>query len=179
LKEIKPCTHHAGCCRRRRIRRNGEVYYKYEPRVKLNKKRLPLKEYDTWDEAALVHDVAKFCLRIEHGQFNFPLERYIDLPQIPSELPRDEIVEFVLKYAKAIRQQETYEKASSMPPLNLFDPSNPSLMLEDLEVFMESQDVQACDQTSNYLSNPSNQSLIIEGISISLTYKMAQHGTKI
>jgi len=130
-------------------------------------------------EAALVHDVAKVCLGIEHGHFNFTLEQYIDLPRIPSELPPDEIVEFVLKYAKAIRQQETYQKASSMPPSNLFDPPNPSLMIEDLEVFLESQDVQACDPTKNYLSNPSNQSLIIEGISISLTYKMAQHVTKI
>jgi hypothetical protein len=170
--------YYPGCCRRRRSRQNGEVYYKYEPRVRLNKKRLPLKEYDTWDEAALVHDVAKFCLCIEHGQFNFPLERYIKLPQIPSELPPDKIVEFVLKHSKDIQQQETYQKASSMPPLNR-DPPNPSLMIEDLEVFMESQDVQACDPTSNYLSNPSNQSLIIERISISLTYKMAQHVTKI
>jgi len=85
-------------------------------------------------------------------------------------------VEFVRKYANDIRQQETYQEASSMPPLNLFDPS---LMIEDFEVFMESQDVQACDPTTNYLSNPSNQSLIIEGISISLTYKVAQHVTKI
>jgi len=107
------------------------------------------------------------------------LEQYIDLPRIPSEIPLDEIVEFILKCAKAIQQQETYQKASSMPPSNLFDPPNPSLMIEDLEVFMESQDVQACDPTNNYLSNPSNQSLIIEGISISLTYKMAQHVTKI
>jgi len=151
-----------GCCRRRRIRQNGEVYYKYEARVKLDNKRLPLKEYDTWDEAALVHDVAKFCLRIEHGHFNSPLERYIDLPRIPSELPLDEIVEFILKCAKAIQQQETYQKARSMPPSNLFDPLNPSLMIEDSEVFMESQDVQACDPTNNYLCNPSNQSLNTE-----------------
>jgi hypothetical protein len=110
------------------------------------------------------------------------LEQSTDLPRIPSELPElppDEIVEFVLKYAKAIRQQETYQKASSMPPSNLFDPPNPSLMIEDLEVFMESQDVQACDPTNNYLSNPSNQSLTIEGISISLTHKMAQHVTNL
>jgi len=99
------------------------------------------------------------------------LEQYIDLPRIPSELPLDKIVEFILKCAKAIQQQETYQKASSIPPSNLFDPPNPSLMIEDLEVFMESQDVQACDPTNNYLSNPSNQSLIIEGISISLTYQ--------
>jgi len=90
------------------------------------------------------------------------LEQYIDLPRIPSELPLDKIVEFILKCAKAIQQQETYQKASSIPPSNLFDPPNPSLMIEDLEVFMESQDVQACDPTNNYLSNPSNQSLIIE-----------------
>ncbi len=155
-----------GCCRRRRRRQNGEVYFKYEPRVKLNKRRLPLKEYNTWLEAALVHDVAKVCLGIEHGHLNFTLEQYSELPRIPSELPRDEIVEFVLKCAKVIQQQETYQKASSMPPSNLFDPPNPSLMIEDLEFFTESQDVQACDPTNNYLSNSSNQSLIIEGISI-------------
>jgi hypothetical protein len=168
-----------GCFIRCRRRQNGEVYFKFEPRVKLNKKRLPLKEYNTWDEAALVHDVAKVCLGIEHGHFNFPLEQYIDLPRIPSELPSDEIVEFVLKHAKAIQQQETYRKASSMPPSNLFDPPNPSLMIEDLEVFMVSEDIQACDPTNNYLSNSSNQSLIIEGISISLTSKMARYVTKI
>jgi hypothetical protein len=97
---------------------------------------------------------------------NFTLEQYSELPRIPSELPRDEIVEFVLKCAKVIQQQETYQKASSMPPSNLFDPPNPSLMIEDLEFFTESQDVQACGPTNNYLSNSSNQSSIIEGISI-------------
>jgi len=94
------------------------------------------------------------------------LEQYIDLPRIPSERPPYEIVEFVLKHAKAIRQQEKYQKACSMPPSNVFDPPNPSLMIEDLEVFTESQDVQACDPTNNYLSSPFNQSLSIEGIII-------------
>jgi hypothetical protein len=107
------------------------------------------------------------------------LERYIDLPRFPSELPPDKIVELVRKHAEDIRQQETYQKSSSTPPLNPFDPPNPRLSIEDLEVFMESQDFQACDPTSKYLSNPSNQSLIIEGICISFTYKMAQHVTKI
>ncbi len=160
-----------GCCRRRRLgkkngKKNGEVYYKYEPRVKLNNKRLPLKEYDTWEEAALVHDVAKYCLGIKHGHFNSTLERYIHLPQISSELSPYEIVEFVLKCAKDIQQQETYQKACSMPPSNVFDPPNPSSMIEDLEVFTESQDVQPCDPTNNYLSSPFNQSLSIEGIII-------------
>jgi hypothetical protein len=94
------------------------------------------------------------------------LERYIHLPRISSELPPSKIVELVLNRAKAIRQQETYHKACSMPPLNVFDPLNPILMIEDLEVFTESQDVQACDPTNNYLSSPSNQSLSIEGIII-------------
>ncbi|CAK9254843.1 unnamed protein product [Sphagnum jensenii] len=49
-----------------------------------------------------------------------------------------------------------------MPPSNVFDLPNPSLMIEDLEVFTKSQDVQACDPTNNYLSSPSNQSLSIE-----------------
>ncbi|KAH8973213.1 hypothetical protein BDL97_01G033600 [Sphagnum fallax] len=49
-----------------------------------------------------------------------------------------------------------------MPPSNVFDPPNPSLMIEDLEVFTKSQDVQACDPTNNYLSSLSNQSLSIE-----------------
>ncbi|KAH8973215.1 hypothetical protein BDL97_01G033700 [Sphagnum fallax] len=53
--------------------------------------------------------------------------------------------------------------ASSMPPpSNVSHPPNPSLTIEDLEVFTESQDVQACDPTNNYLSSPSNQSLSIE-----------------
>jgi len=57
--------------------------------------------------------------------------------------------------------------ASSMPPpSNVSHPPNPSLTIEDLEVFTESQDVQACDPTNNYLSSPSNQSLSIEGIII-------------
>jgi hypothetical protein len=94
------------------------------------------------------------------------LEQYIDLPRIPSELPPYEIVKFVLKCAKDIRRQETYQKACSMPPSNVFDLPNPSLMIEDLEVFTKSQDVQACDPTNNYLSSPSNQSLSIEGIII-------------
>jgi hypothetical protein len=94
------------------------------------------------------------------------LEQDIDLQQIPSKLPPDKIVELVLKCAKDIRQQKTYQKACSMPPSNVFDPPNPSLMIEDLEVFTESQDVQACDPTNNYLSSPSNQSLSIEGIII-------------
>jgi hypothetical protein len=110
----------------------------------------------------LVHDVAKFCLGIKHGHFNFPLKQYIHLPQIPSELPPYKIVELVLEHAKDIRQQETYHKACSMRPSNVFDPLNPSLMIEDLEVSMELQDVQACDPTNNYLSGPSNQSLSIE-----------------
>jgi hypothetical protein len=90
------------------------------------------------------------------------LEQNFDLPRIPSKLPPYEIVKLVLKHAKAIRQQKTYQKASSMPPSNLFDPPNPSLMIEDLEFFTESQDVQACGPTNNYLSNSSNQSSIIE-----------------
>jgi hypothetical protein len=90
------------------------------------------------------------------------LEQDIDLQQIPSKLPPDKIVELVLKCAKDIRQQKTYQKACSMPPSNVFDPPNPSLMIEDLEVFTESQDVQACDPTNNYLSSPYNQSLSIE-----------------
>jgi hypothetical protein len=49
-----------------------------------------------------------------------------------------------------------------MPPSNVFDPPNPSLMIEDLEVFTKSQD----DPTNNYLSSPYNQSLSIEGIII-------------
>jgi hypothetical protein len=53
-----------------------------------------------------------------------------------------------------------------MPPSNVFDPPNPSSMIEDLEVFTESQDVPPCDPTNNYLSSPSNQSLSIEGIII-------------
>jgi hypothetical protein len=158
---------HHGCCRRqRRRKKNGEVYYKYEPRVNLNNKRLPLKEYDTLEEAALVHDIAKYCLGIKHGRLNSTLERYIHLQRISSELPPSEIVELVRNHAKAIGQQETYQKACSMPPSDVSHPPNPSLTIEDLEVFTESQDVQAWDPTNNYLSSPSNQSLSIEGIII-------------
>jgi hypothetical protein len=90
------------------------------------------------------------------------LEQDIALPQISSKLPPCKIVELVLKCVKDIRQQEPSQKACSMPPSNVFDPLNPSLMIEDLEVFTQSQDVQACDPTNNYLSSPSNPSLSIE-----------------
>jgi hypothetical protein len=90
------------------------------------------------------------------------LEQDINLQQIPSELPPYKIVELVLKRAKDIRQQKTYQKACSMPPSNVFDPPNPSCDIQDLEVFTESQD----DPTNNYLSSPYNQSLSIEGIII-------------
>jgi len=158
----RSCQEYLGCYRRQRLRKNGEVYFKYEPRVNLNKKRLPLKEYDTPEEAALVHDVAKYCLGIKHGHFNFTLEQDINLQQIPSELPPYKIVELVLKRAKDIQQQKTYQKACSMPPSNVFDPPNPSCDIQDLEVFTKSQD----DPTNNYLSSPYNQSLSIEGIII-------------
>ncbi len=94
------------------------------------------------------------------------MKQYIDLPRIPSELPPYEIVEFVLKRAKAIRQQETYHKACSMPPSNVFDPLNPSLMIEDLEVFTESQDVQACSMPPSNVFDPLNPSLMIEDLEV-------------
>jgi hypothetical protein len=85
---------------RKKPKKDGRV--KYEPVVSLNGVKIYFQEQETEVQAAVIRDVAMFCLDI-NGRcgFNF-LGLYDSLSKISNKLPHDKIKNLILQYAKGL-----------------------------------------------------------------------------
>jgi hypothetical protein len=92
-----------GVTKRKRDTKNGSIY-KYEPWVRFKKDKFYFEGQTTAKKAAIIRDVAKFCLKINGRKgFNFSQERYISLSQFQESLPQqpdNDIKRLVLLYAQ-------------------------------------------------------------------------------
>ncbi len=91
-------------------KKDGRV--KYEPRVSLNGVKIYFQEQETKEQAAIIRDVAMFCLDI-NGRvgFNFHHSCYNSLSKISNKLPHDQIKTLILQYAKSL---EIWQFASTL-----------------------------------------------------------------
>ncbi len=92
-----------GVTKRKRDTKNGSIY-KYEPWVRFKKDKFYFEGQNTAEKAAIIRDVAKFCLKINGRKgFNFSQEQYISLSQFQEFLPQqpdNDIKRLVLLYAQ-------------------------------------------------------------------------------
>jgi len=92
-----------GVTKRKRDTKNGSIY-KYEPWVRFKKDKFYFEGQTTAKKAAIIRDVAKFCLKINGRKgFNFSQEWYISLSQFQEFLPQqpdNDIKRLVLLYAQ-------------------------------------------------------------------------------
>jgi len=104
---------------RKKLKKDGRV--KYEPVVSLNGVKIYFQEQETIEQAALIRDVAMFCLDINgrHG-FNFHEDLYFSLSKISNKLPRDQIKDLILQYAKGLPTwKHMTTNASPLHPSNI------------------------------------------------------------
>lgn len=106
---------------------------RFVPRVRVPKTRyeLPLGEYRTLDEAALVRDVATFYYG-KKGGFNFTNDYPASLPEIPSHISGQEKIEWVSARAKE-RARIMFPKPLASQPAETFV-SNDSVVPTPLSV---------------------------------------------
>ncbi|CAM6015269.1 unnamed protein product [Sphagnum balticum] len=78
----------------------------YEPWVTLNNHKFPFRRQETAYKAALLRDVAKFCLCIQGKDYNFSQGRYAHLRQIPTRYSESEIRRFVEETFKLLQFEE-------------------------------------------------------------------------
>jgi len=92
-----------GVTKRKRDTKHGSIY-KYEPWVRFKKDKFYFEGQTTAKKAAIIRDVAKFCLKINGRKgFNFSQEWYISLSQFQEFLPQqpdNDIKRLVLLYAQ-------------------------------------------------------------------------------
>ncbi|CAM6052126.1 unnamed protein product [Sphagnum compactum] len=92
-----------GVTKRKRDTKDGSIY-KYEPWVRFKKDKFYFEGQTTAKKAAIIRDVAKFCLKINGRKgFNFSQEQYISLTQFQEFLPQqpdNDIKRLVLLYAQ-------------------------------------------------------------------------------
>jgi hypothetical protein len=98
---VRPSSGYSGVT----VRRNKNSI-KYEPWVMLNNHKFPFRRQETADKAALIRDVAKFCLCIQGKDYNFSQGRYTHLRQIPTRYSESEIRRFVEETFKLLQFEE-------------------------------------------------------------------------
>jgi hypothetical protein len=102
-KFIETQRRYIGVTKRKRDTKNGSIY-KYEPWVRFKKDKFYFEGQITAEKAAIIRDVAKFCLKINGRKgFNFSQEQYISLSQFQEFLPQqpdNDIKRLVLLYAQ-------------------------------------------------------------------------------
>jgi len=86
---------------RKKVKKDGRV--KYELLVSLNGVKIYFQEQKTIEQAALIRDVAMFCLDINgrHGS-NFHQDFFFSLSKISYRFPHDQIKSLILQYAKGL-----------------------------------------------------------------------------
>jgi hypothetical protein len=134
---VRPSSGYSGVT----VRRNKNSIM-YEPWVTLNNHKFPFRRQETAYKAALIRDVAKFCLCIQGKDYNFSQGRYTHLRQIPTGYSESEIRGSV---------EETFELLQFEEALNAETPTwqAPNIVNGDQIVLGGMADVQQQDTISD------------------------------
>jgi hypothetical protein len=98
-----------------------------EIRVPKTGQRIWLGSYDAPEKAARAYDAAQYCIRGEHGQFNFPAERRPQLPSGPVDaLSKKEIKAIAFNFASS---NASSVSPSVITPVEMVEPSLPNLQV--------------------------------------------------